>query len=1056
VRCEICGSENRGVARFCDQCGAPFARSGEREAGAERRQLTVMFCDLVGSTELSQRLDPEELREVVRAYQEAAALVLRDAAGHVAQYLGDGLLVYFGYPRAQEDDAQRAVRAGLDILGAMRRLNVGLDAEHGVRLAVRIGLHTGPVVVGEMGGGARRERLALGETLNVAARLQGIAAPDSVVISAATHRLVQGGFDCTSLGAQALKGLAHAVAAYQVHREHRAQTRIGPAATAGLTPLVGRADESALLLARWAQARDGAGHTVLLSGEPGIGKSRLVAMLKERVAADPYVVLEGACAPHRQHSAFYPLIDLLERVLDLDPGDAADVGAGKLETHLREHGLPLATAVPLLATLLSIPLPRGYSPLGLGPERLRQRTQETLREWILAMGASQPLLLVVEDLHWADPSTLALLPLLVEHAVRARLLLVLTARPGFEAPWPASAPMTAVPLARLTPAEATLMVGRVAGAAALPATLVEQIVAKTDGIPLFVEELTRMVLEAGTDPGGVLSERTIPATLRDSLMARLDRLETAKEVAQLAAAIGREFSYELLAAVAPLEPDALARALGELVDADLLHRRGTGARASYLFRHALIQDAAYESLLRGVRQEHHARIAEALTSRFPQMAATQPEVIAHHFTEAGRDVEAITYWRRAGRRALERSANAEAVAHVTRALQLLVGLPETPERDQQELLLQTILGPALMATEGYASPRVSRAFARAHALCERVDDVPHVFPILRGLNTSYLLQGKLQTAHDLSEQLLRLARGADDDHSLLEAHFAIGQTLFYRGELLRARDHLAEGAALYDPDRYRAHALRHGQDVGVFCHHLGAVTSWFLGLPDRALAEGRRALVLARDVGHSDTLATTLSFLAYLHLLRREPAAARALGEELAALADAQGLPFWAAGADATLGAAAVQEDRVSEGIGLLRNGVAGWRAIGALLSGPLYLPCLAEAHARDGAPAEGLRVVDEAMFLVSQNGERIVEAELLRVRGELLADPGEARATLREALDVARRQQARSLELRVAMSLVRRGDGEGPAALAAVHGWFTEGLETEDLRAARAMLDAT
>ena len=700
--------------------------------------------------------------------------------------------------------------------------------------------------------------------------------------------------------------------------------------------------------------------------------------------------------------------------------------------------------------LLSIPPSANHVPLGLGPERARQRTQETLREWLLAIGAGQTLLLVIEDLHWADPSTLDLLPHLVDDASRARVLLVLTTRPGFEAPWPAAAPVTDVPLPRLTPDEATRMVAHVAGASTLAPRVVEQIVAKTDGIPLFVEELTRMVLEAGSAGDGALTERTIPATLRDSLMARLDRLETAKEVAQLASAIGRDFTHELLAAVAPLRPDALERALGELVDADLLHRRGTGLRASYVFRHALIQDAAYESLLRGVRQQHHARIAAALASRVPE---TRPEVVAHHFTEAGQAAEAIVFWRRAARRALERSANAEAVAHVSRAHQLLVGLPETPARDQQELLLQTILGPALMATEGYASPRVSRAFARAHALCERVDDVPHVFPILRGLNISYLLQGKLQTAHDLSEQLLRLARDTGDGHALLEAHFAIGQTLFYRGEFALARDHLAEAATLYDPGRYRAHALRHGQDVGVFCHHLGAVTAWFLGLPDRAIIQGRRALTLAREFGPSDTLAATLSFLAYLHLLRREATDACALGEELAGLADAQGLPFWAAGADATLGAAAVQQDRIEDGITHLRNGVAGWRAIGALLSGPLYLPYLAEAYGRTGRAAEGLRVVDEALFLVTQNGERAIESELLRLRGELLPNREESQATLREALDVARRQEARSLELRVAMSLVRLGDGEGRDALVAAHGRFTEGLETADLQAARTML---
>src|SRR5712691_6172901 len=678
---------------------------------AERRQLTVMFCDLVDSTSLASQLDPEDLREVVRAYQETAATVIQRFDGHIAQYLGDGLLVYFGYPQAHEDDARRAVRTGLGIVEAMEALNARLAQRYGVQLAVRIGIHTGVVVVGEMGGGSRQEQLAMGETPNVAARLQGLAAPDTVVISPTTFRLVQGYFTCHDLGAHALKGLAAPLQVYRILGESAAQSRLDVASATGLTPLVGRDAEVALLLERWAHSQDGAGQVVLLRGEAGIGKSRLVEVLRERVLSEGATRMVFHCSPDHQNSVLYPVIDHLQRFLQWQRDEAPQSKFDTLERVLRASRLPLDDVVPLFAALLSVPLPERYAPLNLTPQRQRQKTQEALVAWLLEAAERQPVLAVWEDLHWADPSTLELLSMMLDQAPMARMLTLLTCRPEFRPPWATHAPVTQVTLNRLGRTQVEAMIPSLTGAKTLPTEVVQQVVAKTDGVPLFVEELVKMILESGLvreQAGryvltGPLPPLAIPSTLHDSLMARLDRLSAARELAQLGAVLGRGFAYELLQAVAPVDEITLQQGLNQLVDAELVYQRGLPPRSRYLFKHALIQDAAYQSLLKSTRQQYHQRIAQVLAAQFPAIAETQPELIAHHYTEAGLSAPALGYWQRAGQHAIERSANLEAVAHLTKGLELLADLPDTPERAQQELVMQTTLGPALLVTKGQAS-----------------------------------------------------------------------------------------------------------------------------------------------------------------------------------------------------------------------------------------------------------------------------------------------------------------------------------------------------------------
>jgi len=803
---------------------------------AERRQLTVLFCDLVDSTRLASQLDPEDLREVVRAYQATCAEVIQRFEGHIAQYLGDGLLVYFGYPQAHEDDAQRAVWAGLGMVAALEALNTHLAQRYEVQIAVRIGIHTGLVVVGDVGGGRRQEQLALGETPNLAARLQGLAAPDTVVLSAATWHLVQGYFTAQELGAQTLKGVAAPVPAYRILGESGVQTRLDAVAPTRLTPLVGREEETALLQRRWEQAKARQGQVVLLSGEAGIGKSRLVQVLKDHVVDEPHARVEWRGSAYHQQSALYPVIDQLHRLLRWHPDDAPAEKLRTLEATLAPSGLALSEAVPLVAALLSLPLPASYPPLTLTPQRQRQHTLELLLAWLHTEARRQPVLVIVEDLHWVDPSTLELLSLLIEQGAQARLCLILTFRPEFHPPWAMAAHVTALTLSRFAPAQVERLARHVAGDRALPLAVLQEVVRKTDGVPLFVEELTKTVLESGLlheqadhyELPGPLPPLAIPATLHDALMARLDRLATVKGVAQLGATIGRTFAYDLLEAVASLDVATLHRALAQLVEAELVMQRGLPPQATYTFKHALIQDAAYQSLLRSTRQQVHQRIAQALETQFPDRLETQPELLAQHYTEAGLTAQAVRYWQRAGERAGQRSAHAEAVAHLTKGLAVLQILPQTLEHVHAELLLQHTLGVSLMALKGYTAPEVEQAYARAHALCQQVGETPELFPVLIGLFLFYVNRPDYQKAHILGEQCLRLAQQADNAEFLVQAHMALGVTLFFFGQLSQARAHLEQGVALYAPQPHPSLAWRYGQDPGVVCYDYASRVLWHL------------------------------------------------------------------------------------------------------------------------------------------------------------------------------------------------------------------------------------
>src|SRR5262245_10839541 len=1078
--CARCETQNAPTHKFCTKCGSPLSPApvqapevsqARSPSEAERRQLTVMFCDLVGSTALSSTLDPEDMREVVRAYQKVCSDVITRFEGHIAQYLGDGLLVYFGYPRAHEDNAQRAVRTALGIVNAVGQLNARARQDRDARLAVRVGIYTGLVVVGEIGSGAKHEHLALGETPNLAARLQAIAEPDTVVISTATYRLIGRRFVCRDLGLHTAKGFATPLRVYRVLSE--TVTAGGfDVVSAGPTALVGRDRELGLLLDRWEQVKDDLGQVVLLSGESGIGKSRLLRELRERVASEPHTQWECRCSPYHHDSALYPVIDLFERALQFSRGEPPEDKLRKIEDGLQRYGLSDPETVALWAALLSVQLPAASLLANLTPQRQKQKTLEAVLGLLSAVAAQQPVLVLMEDLHWVDPSTLELLNLLVEQAPMARVFVLLTFRPDFRPPWAPRAHITSLTLHRLTRRQTELMVGRTAGGKGLPVAVVQEVVAKTDGVPLFVEELTKMVLESGLlreqddcyEMTGPLPPLAIPTTLQDSLMARLDRLATVKDVAQIGAALGRSFSYELLQAVAPLDEGTLNQALARLVDAELLYRRGVSPNATYIFKHALIQETAYGSMLKSRRQQLHQRIARTLVETFPEIAEIQPELAAHHYTEAGVAAEGVKYWWRAGQRAVERSANVEALAHLNRGLEVLKTLPETPERAQRELMLQAALGVSLIVTKGWAAPEVEQAHARARELCQQMGETPNLFWVLRGLWAFYLVRGVLRTARELMEQLLNLAQRARDTALLVEAHWAVGDTLLWLGELAPARLHLEQAVALYDPQRDRSHAFLHGYDPGVASLCFLARVLWHLGYPDQAVRYSDQAITLARDLCHPYSLSWALSWGAALHQLRCEVPAVRERAEAALTVATEQVFAFWVAHGMVLRGWALAQQGQKSEGIVHLRQGLAAYRATGAEIERSHWNGLLAEACGNLGQPEEGLRVLAEALAEIERNGVRYYEAELLRRRGELLlqhdvAGEQDAETCFRQAIALASRQQAKSLELRATVSLCRLLQRKGKREdarrlLAEVYGWFTEGFDTADLRDAKAMLD--
>jgi predicted ATPase len=837
--------------------------------------------------------------------------------------------------------------------------------------------------------------------------------------------------------------------------------------------LVGRDEEVGLLRRRWDQAREGLGQVVLVSGEAGIGKSALVRAVRQHIGREGVVRMTYRCSPYHTHSAFYPIIVHLERLLQFERDDSPATRLSKLERLLATYTFPLEEVVPLFAALLSVPLPEGaYPALSLTPQQQRQHTHDALLAWLWAEAQRQPVLLVWDDVHWADPSTLESLGLLVDQIPTSPILAVLTFRPEFVPPWPPRSHVTSLTLNRLERLQIEALVRQQAGGKTLPPEVVAHIVAKTDGVPLFVEELTKMILESALlreeddhyALTGPLSAVTIPATLQDSLLARLDRLPTMREVAQIGAVIGREFAYEMLHALVTMEERTLLEGLAQLVATELLYQRGRPPRATYTFKHALVQDAAYQSLLKRTRQQYHQQVAELLEARFPETVATAPEVVAHHYTEAGCAAQALPLWQQAGQRALQRSANLEGIEHLTRGLAVLATLPETTDRLQHELDLHVTLGPAFIATRGYASPETEHTFTRAWEICQRLGEPPQRFPVLYGLCSLHWVGGKLRQACDQAAQLLHLAQHQEDTAPLVVAHRALGTLLCLMGEVAQAREHFVQSLALYDPQRHRTLAFAYGQDPGVAALVVDAYALWLLGYPDQALRRSHEARRRAEDLAHPFTLAYMFALLAMCHQYRRDREETRQYAEAATGVTREQGFPLWLGVGLILQGWARAPLLQPAEQLASMHEGMAIYRATESALFLPYFLTLLAETYGAASQPDAGLRCLDEARTVMDSTQERVYEAEMHRVQGTLVlvqaADQhAEAETCFQHALDIARRQQAKSWELRAAMSLARLWQQQGKRAearalLAPVYGWFTEGFDTSDLQEARALLD--
>jgi class 3 adenylate cyclase/predicted ATPase len=1056
MKCRSCNAENADDARFCSQCGTSFAcpscgASNELSAklcarcGAvlaveqgdgfsihdgERRQLSLIFSDIIGSTALSERLDPEDLRTILRDYRAACSKVIALYEGSVAQYLGDGILAYFGYPTAHEDDARRAIQAGLGIIEAMRAIRERFLRETGVEVGVRVGIHTGLVVVGAIGTKDVLESPIVGNAPNLAARIQSAAEANTLIVSSDTYKLTHGYFEAVDYGVHHLKGVSQAVQLYRIVHESTARSRLD-AASGKLTPLAGRDKELQIIFSRWHRAEEGSGQVILLGGEPGVGKSRLVLALKERAGNDPESWLtELRCSPYHQNSSFYPVIDFLERVsLKFERDDSPSDKLLKIEGFVLQYGLDSAEAAPLIASLLSVPLSDQYEPLALTPQRQKQKTIETLITILSARARRQPVLFIVEDLHWIDPSLLEMLDELLARAVNQRILIFLTYRPQFTPHWPQQDHFAKIELLGLSKKHAAEVIRRVAGNKDLPQEAIDHIVAKTDCVPLFLEELTKAILDSDMivekdgryELSAPLQTLGIPSTLQDSLTSRLDRMRGAKAVAQLAATIGREFTYEMLAAIPGGHRQNLRTQLERLVEARILYQKGCPPDESYIFKHALIQDSSYSSLLRSHRRAYHRQIAETIEEKFPEIVDTRPELLAQHYTEAMVLQKAVEYWLLAGVRALRQSANREAISHLRRGLALVNKLPEPALRASLELQLQAAIGPALIAMKGFGDSEVGEAYARAGELGAQLGDGPHLFPVTWGQWVYHLVKDDLHKARLLALEMKRLGEASNDPAMLIEAHWTLGNTLFWLCGLKESRANLEKATEIYDPEKHHPNAYIYGQDPGVAAYCYAGLTYFALGFPDKAAASQQNALRLARSLKHPFSIGWALAFRFMINMFNHDHAGALEAADETIAYCKEQAYLFWLCAGTIVRGWAIAHLGHPERGIAILEQGLGGWEMIGSVIVRHIFLGLLGEAQALGGDLKKALDPVHEGIEIARFHGERVSELFLQRIRGALLYKDGrvkEAEAVLRDTIERSTKLNARSHALSAAIDL--------------------------------------
>jgi class 3 adenylate cyclase/predicted ATPase len=1036
--------------------------------GAERRQLTVLFCDLVGSSTLSEETDPEDLREIMRQYRNSCDEVVHKYKGYVAQYLGDGILVYFGYPTAHEDDASRAVQTGLELIRAIAKLNHRLQQEFNISISIRLGIHTGLVVVGEISDGDKRS-MALGETPNIAARLQGLADPDTIVISSATYRLCQNYFECGSLGDHDLKGFSRPFTLYRVVKEH--DHREDFTTGSKQTPLIGREQESALLLDRLDQAKQGVGQVVLLSGEAGIGKSRLAQFVRESVSDEPHVLVEIYGSPYYQNSYLHCAAQLIRRHLGLS-GKSDQEKISALESLFKRYDVCAQDKVPLFADLLSIPLDgERYQELQFTPVQKKQKTLEVFLTLAMAISSKKPLIIIAEDLHWMDPTTMDLLGMFIDQVPTASIFLLMTYRMEYTPTWTPRSHMTQISVNRLTRDQTAHMIKWLANNKELPQELVQEITNKTDGTPLFVEELTKMVLESDllieTDDSyqlvSPISSLAIPSSLQDSLMSRLDRLGPNKELAQLSATLGREFSYNLLKAVAKPAETLFENRLAHLVYSELLYQRGIPPEASYTFRHALVHELAYQSLLKKTRQQYHHHISKTLQERFPEIIEESPEIMAHHCTEAGDYKEALKYWLEAGKKSIKRSAITDAIVHLNKALSVLKQLPESVGTVEYELSIQASLGLAYMLSKGYAASEVEKAFARAYSLCKMIGETEATFPVLCGLWEYYVVRGQLNTAEELSKQLLQIAQRSSDPILDHEAHRAMGGTLFWQGKLKAAFEYLQRGkesAANHSVKRISTQIYSQDTEVAILSNL--ACVLWLLGKPDQALGSANQAIKLAEQLSHPFSIAYANTFCIFVHQLRGDDFAVKKQAEILLSISDTYEFAYWRTIGKMLRALAYMNLHQDSQYIIGFEEALQGYKNTGSGLALSYFQVLLAQSYCFAGRYSQAYDLIDASLVEVEGNKERFFEPELYRVKADIILTADRLETTAEEymekALHLAKEQKAKSLELRAATDLGRLWQSQGKYSQAYnlindILSQFTEGFKCKDWLRAEMLL---
>ena len=1134
MQCDSCGHQNRSSAKFCSECGKKLERlcpqcsevlsatarfcdccgvalneskssasnnqqnnieappnGNDKEScidaepvskqmvfsnEAERRQLTVMFCDMVDSTGISERLDPEDLSNVFAQYRSRCRSVIEGYGGHLARYIGDGLLVYFGYPKNYEDATYRAVSAALEIVSEIKALDNEIS-NLGINISVRVGIYTGEVVVGDIGTGAQRELMGVvGDVPNIAARLQSIADPNCIIIGDRTRRLIEGMFELEELGQQSIKGLSQPVQVFKVISGSDAPSRFEASAKKGLTHLIGRDAEMSLLTERWKQIEEGDGQVLLLSGEAGIGKSRILKRFRDQLQDQKHWRYLYYSSAHHQSSAFYPIIAQVEHSLEFDMHDSNETKLAKVEKQLKLFNLPLEEYCPLYGYLLNIPTGDKYPASTASPQQLKLQVIEALINHFSMMSIQSPMLMVVEDLHWLDPSTFELLERWIEVLQSKRCFLILTFRPEFQPPWKHHSYFTTLTLNRLSRRESKAIISEITKGKSLPMQVLDDIIAKTDGVPLFLEELTKTVLESGdlesSDTAyslrGSLPSMAIPESLQDSLMARLDQLSKVKELAQLAATFGRRFSHEMLAAVSGLSEPELTDAIAKLLDAELVFRQGTSPDYVYEFKHAMVQDIAYQTLLKSTRQRYHLRIAELLENQFSEIIENNPELVAHHYSEAQAPDNAATNWYKAGQKATSRSANVEAIDHIQKGLEMINRLPDCVERSKRELELQIALAVPLTSVEGYASPDVQQTYTRARELCLEIGDTPQLFPSLYGMWRFYLLRADYSVAQELSQQLIDIAQKTQDPVFCSAAPRSIGATNFYQGDLINSRRFLEQVFVQETASEHRSRALSFDVvDVEVVSQSYNAWVLWLQGYPEQARLESEKAVELAHRLDHQFSIALATSFASWTYQFCRDKDQTRDKAEKALELSQKYGFKFWVGWAKIMQTWSTTNENNREDAIGLTEQGLKEWQVTGSRLGQSYFLTLLAETALAAGDYKKSLATLSDAQEFADLTNERFWQAEIHRIKGELLIlSPSllesTAESCFKEALEVAKNQQSKSLELRTVMSLYRLHKGLGDIekleqsreSLNTIYDSFVEGFDTGDLKLAKSLLE--